>query len=149
MGTLYGKYPKKITCQCNTGEMDAEAVTITLNDRCPICHNLYQICVPKPDIRMKAGSGITDAQKVEEPVLIAQKEMELMIEWAQLLNYYFNHSFSYFSYFMTLPGMFWIYTWASLIPSPEMSQARSCLSRLPSRATRARVLPRQEEIAAR
>jgi len=29
------------------------------------------------------------------------------------------------------------------------ARARSCLSRLPSRATRARVSPRQEEIAAR
>ncbi len=53
METLYGKYPKHITCQCNPEEMNVEAVTIRLNKRCPVCNTQYQVCVPKPDVRMK------------------------------------------------------------------------------------------------
>ena len=57
MENLYGKYPKHITCQCNAEEMDAEAITIYLNDRCPICNRLHQVCVPKPEVRMKTIPG--------------------------------------------------------------------------------------------
>ncbi len=53
MENLYGKYPKHITCQCNAEEMNIEAITIYLNDRCPICNKLHQVCVPKPEVRMK------------------------------------------------------------------------------------------------
>ncbi len=53
MKTLYGKYPKRITCECNAGEMNEEAITIHLNDRCPICNKLHQVCVSKPEVKMK------------------------------------------------------------------------------------------------
>ncbi len=53
METVYGKYPKRMTCQCNAEEMNMEAITIRLKDRCPKCNTLYQVCVPKPDVRMK------------------------------------------------------------------------------------------------
>lgn len=53
METLYGKYPKRITCQCNADELDFEAMTIYLNDRCPICNKVHQVCVPKPEAVMK------------------------------------------------------------------------------------------------
>lgn len=53
MDTIYGKYPKRITCQCNAEEMNVEAMTIYLKDRCPVCNTLRQVCVPKPDVRMK------------------------------------------------------------------------------------------------
>ena len=53
METIYGKYPKRITCECNAEEMNMEAITIHLNDRCPICNKQHQVCVPKPEARMK------------------------------------------------------------------------------------------------
>jgi hypothetical protein len=53
METLYGKNPKHILCQCNAGEMNVEAVTISLNDRCPICDQVRYICIPKREIQVK------------------------------------------------------------------------------------------------
>ena len=53
MNTLYGKYPKHITCECNAEEMNEEAITIRLNERCPLCNKLHQVCVTKPEVRMK------------------------------------------------------------------------------------------------
>ena len=53
METLYGQYPKHIICQCNSEEMKGDAITISLNDRCPICNQTRQICVPKPAVKMK------------------------------------------------------------------------------------------------
>ncbi len=53
MQTLYGKYPKRLVCQCNAEETDIEVVTIGLNDRCPVCGQTRQICIPKRDIQIK------------------------------------------------------------------------------------------------
>jgi Zn finger protein HypA/HybF involved in hydrogenase expression len=56
METLYGRNPKRITCQCNDGfveEMTVEVVTINLNDRCPVCNQTRYICIPKRDIKVK------------------------------------------------------------------------------------------------
>jgi hypothetical protein len=53
METLYGKYPKHLLCQCNAEEMSEEVVTISLNDRCPICGETRRICIPKRDIKVK------------------------------------------------------------------------------------------------
>ncbi len=63
MDTIYGKYPKHITCQCNAEEMKVEAMTIYLNDRCPICNKMHQVCVPKPDVRMKVVRDEATHQK--------------------------------------------------------------------------------------
>jgi len=52
METLYGRYPKHIICQCNGEEMNEEVVTIGLNDRCPICSQTRQICIPKKEIQV-------------------------------------------------------------------------------------------------
>jgi hypothetical protein len=71
MDTLYGKYPKKIICQCNAGEMDDESDIIQLNDRCLKCNSLRRLCIPKTEARMKAVSGTPVARKAEEPVLTA------------------------------------------------------------------------------
>ncbi len=123
METLYGKYPKKIVCQCNAGEMNGEAGTIQLNDRCPICHSLRQVFIPKAEARMNAVSGMPLARKAKEPVLTTQKELEPLITGDQILNDQYD-SLSYFSYFMTLPGrIFWTYTSAFLPPSPKQKKA--------------------------
>ena len=53
METLYGKNPKHIMCQCNAEEMKVAVVTISLNDRCPICDQVRYICIPKRDIQVK------------------------------------------------------------------------------------------------
>ncbi len=53
MKSLYGKYPKRITCECNAEEMKEESMTIFLNDRCPICNKVHRVCVPKPQVKMK------------------------------------------------------------------------------------------------
>ena len=53
METLYGQYPKRIVCQCNAEEMNADVITISLNDRCPVCSQTRQICIPKRDIKVK------------------------------------------------------------------------------------------------
>jgi len=53
METLYGRNPKRIICQCNEEEMNLEVVTITLNDRCPVCGQARHICIPKRDIKVK------------------------------------------------------------------------------------------------
>lgn len=53
METLYGRNPKHIICQCNAEEMNLEVITISLNDRCPICGQTRQICIPKRDIKVK------------------------------------------------------------------------------------------------
>ncbi len=112
MENLYGKYPKKIICQCNAGEMNTEADTIQLKDRCPICHSLRQVCIPKAEARMKA-CGIPVARKAQEPVLTTG--LEPLIIWDQILDDHFNDSLFYFSYFMTVPErIFWIYTSAFL-----------------------------------
>lgn len=124
METLYGNYLKKIICQCNAGEMDGDADTIQLNDRCPICHSLRQICIPKAEARMKLVSGMPVAQKTKEPVLTTQKVMEPLIKWDQFVGYQFDHSFYYFSYFMKLSEIYWTYAWAFLIPSLKMSQRK-------------------------
>ncbi len=127
MQTLYGKYPKKITCQCNADEMDAEAVTIRLNDRCPKCHSFRRICIPKHQERIKAGFGVTDAQKAMEPVLAMQKELEPLIIRDEVMNDYFGNPFSYFSYFsyfMRLSGLYWSYAWAFLGLSPQKLQKK-------------------------
>jgi hypothetical protein len=124
MENLYGKYPKKIICQCNAGEMNGEADTIQLNNRCPICHSLRRICIPKAEARMKSVSGIPVARKTKEPVLTTHNVLEPLVIWDQILNDHFNDSLSYFSYFMTLPErMFWIYTSAFLTPSPKQKKA--------------------------
>ncbi len=126
METLYGKYPKKIICRCNAGEMEGAADTIQLNDRCPICHSVRQICIPKAEARMKAASGLPVARKAKEPVLTTQKELEPLIISDQILNDHVEHSLSYFSYFMTLPErMFWIYTSAFLTLTPAMLERKS------------------------
>ncbi len=52
MKTLYGKYPKRITCECNAEEMSGESITIYLSNRCPECNTPYRISVPKPDVKM-------------------------------------------------------------------------------------------------
>lgn len=53
METIYGKYPKRIICQCNAEEMNVEEITIELNERCPICNKQRQVCVPKPEVKTK------------------------------------------------------------------------------------------------
>lgn len=53
MKTIYGKYPKRITCQCNAEEMNGEGITIDLNEWCPICYQQLQVRVPKPAVKMK------------------------------------------------------------------------------------------------
>ena len=58
MSTLYGKYPKRISCGCNgcqAEEMNEEAFTISLNERCPICNRVHQVCVPKPQVSMRVA----------------------------------------------------------------------------------------------
>jgi hypothetical protein len=64
METLYGKNPKHIICQCNAEEMSMEVVTISLNDRCPICNQTRQICIPKRDIKVKEVRHIGRYSKV-------------------------------------------------------------------------------------
>ncbi len=64
METLYGKYPKRLTCQCNAEEMNLEVVTISLNDRCPVCGQTRQICIPKRDIKVKEERHIDRYRKV-------------------------------------------------------------------------------------
>ncbi len=54
MEALYGEYPMRITCQCSAVEMNVEALTFYLNDRCPICNKPHQVCVPMPEVKMKA-----------------------------------------------------------------------------------------------
>ena len=53
METLYGRNPKRIMCQCNAEEMKVEVVTLSLNDRCPVCSQTRYICIPKKDIKVK------------------------------------------------------------------------------------------------
>ncbi len=52
METLYGRYPKHIICSCNEEEMNEEAITISLNDRCPICSQVRQIMIPKREVKV-------------------------------------------------------------------------------------------------
>ena len=65
MKTFYGKYPKRIICQCNAKEMNGEYISIELNERCPICNMQRQVCVPKPEAKTKVladnGSHQEDA----------------------------------------------------------------------------------------
>ncbi len=53
METFYGRNPKRIMCQCNAEEMKVEVVTLSLNDRCPVCNQTRYICIPKLDIKVK------------------------------------------------------------------------------------------------
>ncbi len=53
METLYGRNPKRIMCQCNEEETGVDVITISLNDRCPVCSQQRHICIPKRDIKVK------------------------------------------------------------------------------------------------
>ncbi len=53
METLYGRNPKHIMCQCNAVETNDGVITISLNDRCPICDQVRHICIPKREIKVK------------------------------------------------------------------------------------------------
>ena len=58
MDTLYGRNPKRITCQCNAEEMTEEMVIINLNDRCPVCSERRYICIPKRAIQVREVPNI-------------------------------------------------------------------------------------------
>lgn len=64
METLYGRNPKRIMCQCNAEEMNVEVVTISLNDRCSVCNQTRQICIPKRAIKVKEVPHIGSYSKV-------------------------------------------------------------------------------------
>ena len=46
----FGRYPKRITCQCNTEETRDDVILIELNDRCAVCNQHYRVSIPKPKI---------------------------------------------------------------------------------------------------
>ena len=64
MDTLYGRNPKRITCQCNAEEMKEEVVTISLNDRCTVCGQTRYICIPKRQIQVKEVPNIGSYRQV-------------------------------------------------------------------------------------
>ncbi len=53
METLYGRNPKRIMCLCNAEEKTDDVITISLNDRCPVCSQARWICIPKKAIKVK------------------------------------------------------------------------------------------------
>ncbi len=61
METHYGRNPKRITCGCNAEESTQEVITISLNDRCPVCSQLRQICIPKKAIKVKQVPQLASA----------------------------------------------------------------------------------------
>ena len=58
METLYGRNPKHIICKCNDEEANMEMVTISLNDRCPVCSSTRYIRIRKKEIQVREVPSI-------------------------------------------------------------------------------------------
>ncbi len=53
MKTVYGRCPKRITCQCYGEDVNEDMVIIQLNDRCHVCNQLLEIRIPKREVKIQ------------------------------------------------------------------------------------------------